>query len=303
MRTVALARYVFICLMFMTFSVSANVKIERLDIQQPRSFGYQIGDKFETVVNLSLRHPYVLDQKSLPREDRISEWLKLESPDIKLQKIDDVLQYTIKLTYQIVNIKSRYKEITVPSLMLIYKDSSNESAERFNALVPSFDVSLSMVTTDSKNNLQPDREPSLLANSLFNTGVFSALLVFSLAVLAYLQWGIPVRTKDHPFANSYLLLHKRRHHEWNDDSQREVLKEIHQAFNKTAQKTVFVEQLDDFFNQHVKFIPLRSEIEDYFTYTRRYFFDGAQVNDDIAYSLSDLSKFVKRCRDIERGIT
>ncbi len=242
----------------------------------------------------------MLDEKSLPAAGRLSEWLTLETPIVDFQILEGIPQYSIKLIYHIVNVKPELKDIPVPSHLLAYKNS--DSDEKFNILIPATRIGISTLTDRSNNNLHADQAPSLLPFSNFKMMVFLSLFLLSILGLAYLKWGLPLLSKKHPFANTYKTLNNKRHIKWNEVRHRQALEEIHKAFNETAQRTVFIERLDIFFDEHKKFIPLRSSIENYFTYSRKYFFEGIDDQENTEYALSDLIDFMEQCRDIERGI-
>lgn len=302
LRMEQITRLLFIGFLCASFSLSADARIEQLDIQQPRTFGYKIGDKFERIISLKLGSPFVLDAGLLPKQGRLSEWLNLEKPVIEQKVLDGSTHYRIKLSYQIINIKQGLNNIDVPSHMLVYSDANGDKNKKLNALIPATNVGVSTLTDPEKTDLQVDRTPALLPHSNMQLYLYASLLLISLIGWAYLKWGVPFRTKHHPFANAYLLLSSQRHRRWDDACRSEALQTIHQAFNETAQKTVFVEKLDDFFAEHKRYTPLRETIEAYFTYTRKYFFNVARDQNDHEYSLADLIDLVQQCRDIERGI-
>jgi mxaA protein len=157
--------------------------------------------------------------------------------------------------------------------------------------------------SDNKNiKLRPSQAPLLLPQSIFKVALFSLLLLGSLLGLAYLYWGLALLRKLKPFAEVHRRLKKTHSRSWDDKSYREALQSIHQAFNETAQKTVFAERLDEFFREHNKYQPLQQPITTYFTHSRKYFFDPVKDNHRFEYSRSDLMNLVEACRDIERGL-
>ncbi len=294
----AITGFVFIGFLFAIFSVVAEVRIEQLDITQPRSFGYQIGDKFERSILLRLRKPYQLKIEPLPLQGRMTEWLALEEPIVDVVNLSDSTQYDIQLTYQIININPDVTDIAVPHHNLIYSDGK----EIFKALIPASRISVSVLSTHANKSLQPDRIPSKLPQRYLRIILVGTLLLFALTGLAYLHWGLPFSAIKHPFDQACRDLKKLQHRNWDDNNCREALQIIHQAFNETAGKTVFVEQLDEFFSEHKQFTSIQMPIEDYFHRSRTYFFESDQGDQFIKYSLSGLLTLVQDCRDIERGL-
>lgn len=80
------------------------------------------------------------------------------------------------------------------------------------------------------------------------------------------------------------------------------MKSIHLAFNETAGHIIFIEKLDLFFSENKHYLPLRSEIEEYFSHSRKYFFEDAEAAAGNQYSASELIRFIKECKKIEDGI-
>ena len=294
---------VFSGFLFLALSTSANIRIERLDIQQPRSFGYQIGDKLQRVINLDLRSPYELDVHSLPKSGKLNQWLSVDKPEIVVREKSGSTQYTITLTYQIININSEIDDIPLPSHNVLYKDSDNDNdGKSFTALIPPSRLGISMLTDKTKKNIQPARPPVLLPQSTGNMYLLAAFLCCVLVGFAYFKWGLEFFTKNHPFAKACKALKNIPLHHVNDDQYRLALEITHRAFNETAGKTVFVEKLDEFFAEHSRFSSLQSSVEEYFMFSRKYFFEGFENNEETGYLISDLHTLVHQCAEIERGL-
>ncbi len=295
---ITLIKIVFTSALFMAFSVMAEVRVEQLEISQARSFGYQIGDKFERFIHFRLRKPFQLKISSLPEKGRITGWLTIEKPVVNVINLDSSTQYDIRLTYQVVNINPEITNIAIPHLNLIYSNGK----ETFRALVPASRISVSVLSDQDNQNLQPDREPILLPQSYLRSILAGSLLLLALAGLAYLYWGLPFLVRKKPFEEACRNLKKLNHRNWDDNNCREALQIIHQAFNETAEKTVFAERLNEFFDEHKQFIPVQKSVENYFHRSREYFFEGDQGDQFIKYSLSGLLTLAKDYRDIERGL-
>ncbi len=298
-RSKTLIRAFFVGLVLAPYTLVAEIAVERLDIDQPRLFGYRIGDKFERSIVLRLRKPYQLKTDSLPESGRLTEWLAIESPRIDQKNMAGATEYHIQLTYQIVNINPEVRDIAIPHQDLLYIAGSETSA----VLVPATRVNVSVLRDPTKKDLQPDRAPLLLQQRYFTMAVFGTLLLCALIGLVALYWGLPFVSKDHPFAEAYRSLRKLRRRTWDDDSYRESLQNVHRAFNETTGKTVFAEGLGGFFNDHRQYAPLELSIEDYFARSRKYFFEGAEDDQSTRYSLAELLALVRSCRKVERGLS
>lgn len=289
---------IFIGILFCTCPVAAKIAVERLDIRQPRSFGYQIGDKFERTLSLQLRKPYRLTPDELPTPGRLGEWLVLEAPEIVHEDLGASTRYEIRLTYQIINVKPDLPGIAVPHHFLPYTDGQ----ETLKVLVPAWRVGVSVLRMDGHDELQPDRQPWSLPFDYFKTILCGSLLLISLLGLACLHWGLPSSAQRRPFMDANRRLRRARHRHWDEHQYHEVLQIIHQAFNEVAGKTVFADALAEFFDDHKQFALLREPITDFFLRSRKVFFDGGAKDPGARYSQGELVAFVRRCSDLERGL-
>ena len=278
---------------------ASEKKIELLDIQQPRTFGYQIGDQFERVIHLGLNLPYVLDEQKLPKMGRITEWLSLEKPSVEFHIENKLPSYKITLRYQIINIKPGLVDIPVPSHMLVYKHS--ETDEAFNAQVPATRVRVSALTDPAGKGLQSDIKPNHKPQSTSTIFVYLPLLIVSLLCLLYLRYGLPVLNRNHPFTQLFQSSKAQHRKDWSNEALELTLQKVHQAFNQTANKTVFTEGLDQFFLTHKKFQPLEHEITEFYKASRHFFFEQAD-HQQFNYSPAELNELIKKCSELERGI-
>jgi len=285
-------------LVFIPYIVVAEIVIQQLDIVQPRGFGYQIGDKFARSIQLQLRKPFRLDLDSLPAKGRLTLWLAVEEPQIVEEFLADTTQYHIRLTYQVINIDPDIQDIPVPHHDLLVSDGD----ETLKALITATRIRVSVLSDQTRETLQADRKPMLLSQRYVEIALIAALFLCSLFGLAYLHWGLPLISQKHPFGEVYRDLKKRRRQPMDDNRYREALRSIHQAFNKTAGKTVFTDELDDFLNKHSQFAPLQIRINEFFLHSREYFFDGVPGQKTSAYSSKEFEDFVRECHDIERGL-
>jgi len=286
-------------LTLLPLGAGAAVPIEQFDVQQPRAFGYKIGDKFERSIALRLRHPYQLEPLSLPLAGRLNDWLSLEVPTLAQHSRAGYTQYDIRLTYQVVNIDPTVGDIPVPQHELRYGDGR----ESFNTLVAATRIRLAVVSDWSRNDLRPAQTPVLLNHAFARSAVFAGLLLTALSGMVILNSGLPWFKGRGPFVQISRQLKQFRRREWNDDSYTAALKSIHQAFNQTAGKIVFAETLDDFFDKHSTYNQLQQPIRDYYARSQQYFFSASEDASAPRYSLAELIALAHACRTIERAVT
>ncbi|MSR13920.1 MAG: hypothetical protein EXR86_05010 [Gammaproteobacteria bacterium] len=274
----------------------ADTVVEQLDLRQPRSYGYQIGDKFERTLSLQLRDPYHLAPDALPTHGRVSDWLVLEAPEIIEKDLGGSVLYKIRLTYQVINVDPNRNDIPVPHHFVRYTDGQ----ETLKALVPATRVGVSVLRTGD-DDLHPDREPRSLRFRYFKATFYAALLLSALLGVVTLHWGLPTKQRP-PFMEAYRRLRNSRHCFSGEDSYREALLSVHHAFNATAGKTVFADALTEFFNKHAQFVSLREPINDFYQRSRTAFYEEPVEHHGEQYSHEELVAFARRCSDIERGL-
>lgn len=274
----------------------AETVTERLVIEQPRAFGYLLGDKFRRVVQLDLRQPYRLVTDSLPKAGRFTDWLVLETPQVAVESDAEVTRYRLEFTYQILNVSAEFNNIAVPHHNLVYANDE----ETLHALVPATRVLVSPVAIGASSALQPAHAPKVQPLDR-RRGLFAGTLLLSaLGVLAYAQWGWAPFSSARPF--SAASRQAGRLGNADDAHYSAVLQAVHLAFNRTAGRTVFAESLDDFFLEHSRFVAAREPIERYFAHSRQFFYANDSAAGEVGYSVDDLKHLLRHLGDIERGL-
>ena len=274
----------------------AETVTERLVIEQPRGFGYLLGDKFRRVVHLDLRQPYRLDTDLLPKAGRFTDWLVLETPHVAVESDGEVTRYRLEFIYQILNVSAAFNNIAVPHHYLVYGNGE----ETLQALVPATRVLVSPVEIGASSELQPAHAPTVQPID-HTRGLFAGtLLLFALGVLAYVLWGWTPFSSARPF--SAASRQAGRLGDADDARYSAVLQAVHYAFNTTAGRTVFAETLDDFFLEHSRFVAAREPIERYFAHSRQFFYANDSDAGKVGYSVDDLKHLLRHLGDIERGL-
>ncbi|MCF6191292.1 MAG: hypothetical protein L3J51_12525 [Cocleimonas sp.] len=296
-----------IALVSVSFPVSAEENIlQKLEINEPRNFAYHIGDSLTRSIHIQLRKPYKLKTELLPKRKRMGRWLLVTSSEYKVKELEGSTQYDIELHYQIINIIPELKEVILPRHYLVYADSTlnsiDENKKKISRLeIPFSKVGVSSITKLGSSNIQPDKKPALLAQSNDKLLLYGSLLLATLAGLAMLLWGLPFSKKEEPFGEALFSLKKLNRKNWDEARYSKALKIIHQAFNTTAGKTVFIEKTDDFLDEHNQFLPLKTKIEGFFNDSDQHFFKGVDTSVTDKNKLVDLISFVQSCRKIEQG--
>ena len=293
----SLQRVLLLGLILASWSVMAERVVEQLEVQQPRGFGYLIGDKFKRVVDFRLRKPYRLDATSLPVAGRLTHWLAMETPQVEQQDTNHSTQYRIQIIYQLVNISPDEQDISLPEHRLQYGDGK----EILQALVPATRIRVSVISDFGHDDLRPDRAPTVMPPHYTRMGALGVILVGALAGLATLRFGFLFGQGRAPFAQARRALTKYRTQGWDDARYGEALKGVHQAFNATAGKTVFGESLEVFFVGNARYAVLDHKIREFFTRSSAYFYAAGSREQRFAYSPAELFNFVEACCEVERG--
>jgi mxaA protein len=285
-------------------SVSAATAIQSIDIRMPRPFGYVIGDVIEQEVDLVLNKPYRLaagDSFSAP--GRLTQWLEFYPPRIDHRETATANSYSIVLSYQIVNITPGVDELATPEQKLRFTDDQG----MLSALIPAWRFRVAMLSAPGSpaGDLRPDRLPPVLTphiDYLFWIAAPGLLIALAglLVIYAYLPF---LKRHNGPFHRACRRLRTLKAHPWDAEHYRQALRTVHEAFNQTLDKTVFVDELDDFFARQPRFAVLRQPIEQYFRHSRSIFFnDHPAAAPSQPYSLPALLSLCRECRDIERGL-
>jgi len=280
------------------FAIAADdVVVKQLEIVQPRTFGYQLGDKFERRISFLVHEPYELDTAALPEPGKLNTWLAIEAPDIRHNAMGSYTRMQLRLIYQVTNVEPGITQVPVPHHDLVFTDGE----EQTKVLVPAIRIDLNTVTDPRGTDLQPDQAPRVLPQRYGFLVLYAVVLIIALAGLGWRYYGFTLADKNQPFTQTWKRWRRRRGAR-DEATTIAALRDIHQAFNDTAGRTVFAETLDAFFVEHAHFDPLRQPIYDVFIYSRAVFFAAGDGDPNRQYSPAQLVDFLRACSDAERGL-
>ncbi|MEX2495188.1 MAG: hypothetical protein WD448_03810 [Woeseia sp.] len=256
--------------------LAAAQVIREIEIVDPRSFGYVIGDRIRREVALVVHSDYQLDVSSFPAPGRLDRWLEVSPPEIRVQTSGSDRRYSMVLTYQLFNVPPAQETITVPqqNLRLV------AATDAVTTLVPALRVTVAPVTAMetaviSDSSLQPDRAPAAISlrarqERLAWTGaVLLLLLAFAAGRRAFAARG------ERPFARARRELKQLQPAPGAPRQFAAELKVVHDAVNRTAGRAVFAHNLDDFLLTHPHFAGLRADFDRLFAASSRVFFASA----------------------------
>jgi mxaA protein len=280
----------------------AAAPVAQVQTVEPRAFGYTLGDVLERRVIVDTQAPYTLAANALPKPGRIGTWLELRAPELRTIVREGGTRYEIVFTYQLINAPTELKTLAVPDLMLELTDGAKPVRE----IVPEFLFTAAPLTPENilargpLDEMQPDAAPPLLPVATIETRLI-AYATAAAAILLFLacrMWGIPfIEASRGPFARAASDV-KRLARTPGDTANREAIRRIHRAFDETAGRAVFADEVPEFLSHHPGYAALAPDIGRFFDLSRQEFFAGRTVEPSI---LSWLAGFCRECRAVERG--
>lgn len=261
---------------------------------EPRAFGYQVGDVVQRRITVEVPDGLVLDNNSLPRPGARGRALELRA----VRSSTSAQRTQLELDYQVFLSPADVRTLELPALILRYDGEPRAHELRIDAwpvtVAPLVPVEVSPRT--GLGELQPDAAPPLIDTRAQGGRLlaYAALLVALLTYLAIVYFGLPWRgARRRPFALAWRQLNAKAAPPW-----REACQRVHAALNQSAGEIVFEHGVDRFAAKHVAFAPLKPDIVRFLRLSQREFFEGGARDAGDAAWLVD---FCKACRDAERG--
>ena len=269
---------------------------------EPRAFGYQVGDTVQRHVTVTAGAGWVLDDSSLPRPGARGGALELRHLTARAQAADGGRRHEFDLQYQVFISPPAVRTFEIPSFRLRFNGPQRSE----EVLVEAWPVTVApLVPTEASprrglGELRPDVAPAPIddrALRLRLTGWAVAALLLS-GALAWIQFGPPWRAaRSRPFGQAWRQL-RRLPSDAAGVPWREACKAFHHALNRCAGEVVFEHGLARFVAAQPAFAPLRDDLASFLQRSRDEFFgDAALARGDAAW----LVALCRRCRDAERG--
>lgn len=267
--------------------------------EEPRAFGYTVGDTVSRRIALQVPAGLELDENSLPRAGTRGRALELRR--VVLHRSFFGRPEALQLDYQVFLAPPEVRVLEMPPIELRFDGSPRPQTLRVDAwpvtvapLVP-----LEAPARDGLGELRPDREPPRVdtgtARMRLGVEVGAMLLLFGYLAHVYLvlPWSAQRRR---PFGRAWKQLSALPAQP--DAAQRRAAFErVHAALNETAGAVLFEPGLDGFVASRPRFTPLRDDLARFFAASRSEFFAGRSDAADAGW----LMAFCRRCRDAERG--
>lgn len=283
----------------------AQPVLVRFEVENPRAFGYVIGDTVTRRVVAEVAKPYRLQEKLLPKPGRLGPWLELRGITVKGRSGFATNRYELDFTYQVFNSPESIRVLELPHIDLHFQGEDGMLAQQIP--IWSFTVAPIMPGTvlmrEGLGAMRPDVPPPLLAAAPYRMrlGLYAAGGAAILLYLVYAYVGLPfIARSNGPFARAYREL-RRFARRGDADGFRAALRRMHRAFDETAGATVFGERLAQFVAEHPRYADLKDAAEQFFRLSRHEFF-GEGASAPQVRSMQWLLAFCRDCRDRERGV-
>jgi mxaA protein len=271
-----------------------------VSVQQPRAFGYVIGDTLEQRISLLAPPGVRLDPRSLPRAGRQGLWLELSPPRLTADERNDGTRYRLSLDYQIINVPQQVLTIDLPAVALAFGARDG----RLTAMVDEWPITVAPITPTyvlaraGLTQTQPDAPPSAP-----DTASYRRLTILWIACVLAIVGGAIVQRRGilwlrhgaRPFARAAREIAKLSRLPQERATYRRGLQCLHRAFDAAAGHAVFGDRLTPLFTARPELLRLRAEIEQFYAASQREFFGARPA----AESLREVLALATRCRDAE----
>lgn len=288
----ALGALVFLafCLIALPPAPAADPAAAEITAQEPRPFGYAVGDLVERVITISVDQRYRLEVDSVPKIGRQDAWLELRAADLQSHAERQSMRYTLALTYQIMNVAAEVRTIALPTLKFGF-----QGEPPFTQELAGWPITVAPLTPEvvlaraGLDELRPDRSPSLIDTSARRLRLWLYGALFALVLLSYVytRFGSGLLTRK-PFARACREVGKFEKVK-SPDAYLAALRAVHRAFDETNGAPVFCEQIGAFLAKQPRFADLRVDIEKFFALSRQEFFGDGSGSKSLASRALDAS--------------
>jgi mxaA protein len=295
--------------------------------QEPRAFGYQVGDQFSRQVFVRVPATWQLDPASLPSARR-GQPIELRQVRLHSKTQGATVRHKIELHYQVFHAPPAVRVLELAPWWLKFNNGERQEELRVEAwpitvapLVP-----LAVNNRQGLGDMQPDAPPPLINTQAQQRRLllYATLALLLATVLAVLHWGPPWRAARHrPFGQAGRAL-RAMPTQPNIVQWRAALRCVHQALNRSAGSVVFRHNLSAFIEQQPRFAPLQNELAGFLDRSQQVFFGQREPSSEPTQgpqeawagmtktnemdnqaelaNMAGLTALVRRLHDADRGL-
>ena len=269
-----------------------------LDAEEPRAYGYQVGDLVHRRVTLRLPAGWSIDPESLPRPGGRGRSIELRR--VERHDADGAVHFDLE--YQVFLAPAAVRTIEIAPWRLKVSGSGRTEELRVEAaavtVAPLVPVEVS--ARRGLGDLQPDRAPPFVDTTRWQwrLAFWGLLALLPLALLAVVHIGVPWQAaRRRPFGQAWRAL-RRLPAQPSGAEWRAGCRTLHDALNRAAGEVVFERTLDRFIAAAPRYRGLHEDLARFLALSNREFFGGGAFEPGHAAGLLDLAR---RLRDAERG--
>lgn len=251
-------------------AVAVVTEVIQTPVENPRPYGYLVGDLLVQKVQLSVDGQSV-DLVEIPRKDRFGSWISRRGA--RVERRPDGTRWLV-LDYQIVNASKDVDVITLPKLHL------RTTTPDVFIDVADWPITVGAITASLVRNqgglipLQPDRPAPTIATDAIRRALMASLAGLALTVALWLgwwRWREWQASERLPFARAAKVLRS-------VDGQSEAAwKALHQAFDATAGRVIQPASLSLLFRAAPQLEAARDRIERFYAASAERFFGGHEA--------------------------
>ena len=263
--------------------------LETAIVEQPRPFGYVIGDVFTQRILLRVEGAR-FEPATIANTERIGAWLERHA--LRIETMPDGRDW-LAVDYQVINAPQELTSVTIPAWKLSSK-SGNDTLR-----IAEWSVGVSPLTQfqaftiDGPGALRPDRlAPSIATKPIQRQiAIWSgASLLIVLTWLGWFAWRNWRTSRAQPFGRAWREMRRM------DGKSPQAWRALHRAFDRVAGQVTQTTTLAILFQKAPRLNPLQTRIETFFEQSSALFFgEGLPANPMSVHKLcAELRRIEKR---------
>lgn len=270
--------------------------------EEPRAYGYQVGDVMTRRITVSSPSGLHLDEASLPIVGRLGQAFELRQVSWQTRRRG---QHQLVLVYQVFLAPQAVRTLELPPVILHFEGTPRAQDLRIDAwpvtVAPLVPVEVS--PRRGLGGMQPDAEAPLIDTTpaRLRLWVCGALVALLLVYLAHVYLSLPwLARRRRPFETAWRTLHTPSNGSA-AEQRRAALLALHEALNRSAGAVLFEPGIAAYLAAQPRLAGLHDELQRFFVLSRREFFGAPDETTDPQATQQWLLAFCRRCRDAERG--
>jgi mxaA protein len=281
--------------------------VHRFERHTPQPFGFFIGDVIRHQIVIETDSDLLLAGSTLPTPQPLTYWLDLRDVEVHSKEGAEGNRYIIDLEYQVFYSALTATRLEMPPIRLGLTLRSGQGG-LIERKVPAWPFIVSSLrgldtgVTGQQGLLRRDTLATGVATRTLRWRTFLSaimlLLLLPLLLHHYAYWPFDLRPAR-PFAGARRQLHRVLKNR-GDASVVSWMPILHRAFDETAGKRLFCEDLPELFAKHPDFEQQAEEIRRFFTASRHAFFHPIPCATAEDFKPTDAIRLASRLAQLER---